>query len=254
MIDLGRSAKRAQRAPLTQKPAAINRLLFDLKQSLKVSSVKQSFTVLGLTGLPGSGKDSTAHFLARNYKFARVAFADALRDELCAAYQMFDLRWLTNRVSKEVPASALAIARSNDAEFVRAMWNDGFDLGDPRSPRELMQLWGTEYRRAHDPNYWVRRAEERLIELRTQGIGNVVFTDVRFPNEAHFVRSQRGLLWEIHRVHSMAASEHASDTSMTREVADAVIHNHGTLEQLELEIDRVMQLTRNRAQSARQET
>lgn len=38
--------------------------------------------LIGLCGYPGVGKDEVAKYLVTRYEFCRVAFADAMRDDL----------------------------------------------------------------------------------------------------------------------------------------------------------------------------
>ena len=43
-----------------------------------------NYSLIGLSGMKRSGKDSTAEILQRNYGFSRLAFADKLREALLA--------------------------------------------------------------------------------------------------------------------------------------------------------------------------
>lgn len=62
--------------------------------------------------------------------------------------------------------------------------------------RKLFQWWGTDYRRAQDPDYWVTVAEEQAIRIDAAGF-TPVFTDVRFPNEADMIVKHGGLLVQV---------------------------------------------------------
>ena len=57
--------------------------------------------------------------------------------------------------------------------------------------RPLLQVWGTDFRRAQDPDYWVRALEARIdrsfAEDRTR---TLVVDDARFPNEFELLRSR----------------------------------------------------------------
>lgn len=46
--------------------------------------------------------------------------------------------------------------------------------------RGVLQWWGTEFRRAQDPDYWVKKTVTRINEEKPQV---AVITDMRFPNE-----------------------------------------------------------------------
>lgn len=47
---------------------------------------------------------------------------------------------------------------------------------------EALQFYGTEFRRAHDPNHWVRMAAREAEQMLQAGM-SPYFTDARFPNE-----------------------------------------------------------------------
>jgi hypothetical protein len=197
--------------------------------------------IIGLTGQPGSGKDTCAQALVP-YGFAAVAFADALRLEVAQAWHL-DLRMLTDRSTKEVTQPALAIRHCTDARFLHWAVFRGHRLHEARSPRWLMQRWGSEFRRAQDPAYWVRQVEQWIAQQRTHGRQRFVVTDVRLPNEADLVRRLGGYVVRVHRpeLPAMAADTagHSSEAHGALPV-DAVIHNDGSLDALAGEVHRVL--------------
>jgi hypothetical protein len=197
--------------------------------------------VIGLTGHPGSGKDTCAQLLTSHY-FQSVAFADALRLEVAKAWRV-DVRMLTNRATKEVPMPAFDIGLCGEPDFLNWAMQQGHNLLQPRSARWVLQHWGTEFRRSQDPDYWVRQVE-RWVQRMT-GLGRLYFviTDVRMANEAQLVRRLGGKLVRVHRpdLPPMAADTagHSSEAHGDLDV-DAVIHNDGSLQALEAEVLRVL--------------
>lgn len=179
--------------------------------------------IIGLTGAAGAGKDTVAGILGLH---KRVAFADALRREVCDAFGVSGATsLLTNRETKAVPTPWLSTRNCTDAGFCKltpdhAVW---------RSPREIMQLWGTEYRRAQDADYWVKQVEPLLT-------GPTVVTDVRFDNEANLIRRHGGEIWQVARPGFDAHGGHASDVDGSRFAPDRVIHNTGSLDDLRVEV------------------
>lgn len=119
---------------------------------------------IGLTGRIASGKDYLfSQLWARDSSFERVSFADTLRHEI---EETLGLSY-----SIEKPYSELE--------------------------RRLQQWWGTDYRRAQDPDYWVRQTvETKAIPYVEAGL-SPVFTDVRFPNEAFAVLEHGGIIVRV---------------------------------------------------------
>lgn len=145
--------------------------------------------ILGIVGRKRSGKDTFASVLAEA-GWARVAFADALKEEL---------------------ASLLGV----DAAFVE---------GHKEQLRLALQLRGTEHWRARDPEHWLREAERRVNVLLCAG-RDVVMPDVRFLNEAHWVRSHGGLLVRTVRAGDDGAvlDGHASETEQNDIACDRTL-------------------------------
>lgn len=126
--------------------------------------------VIGLTGPINCGKDTVGLLLAKHAGAHTMAFADPLRLEIVDAYCIEEV-FLTRRETKERPMDALALSRCTDRAFVDRMVVDHLCFGirplqdfldAPRSPRQIMRWWGTEYRRANDAAYWVNLAAQRL--------------------------------------------------------------------------------------------
>ena len=148
--------------------------------------------VIGLTGPIGSGKDTVAALLHTHCGAQVLAFADALRAEIVESF-CIEHAFLTRRETKEHPISALTLNRCLDSAFVGRMLMQHhalhpgtvLDLDAPRSPRQIMQWWGTEYRRAAQPGYWISKAAQHIHWLhKSQSSRLAVITDVRFEDEA----------------------------------------------------------------------
>lgn len=189
--------------------------------------------ILGLCGLPGCGKDACADVLER-FGFRRIAFADALRREICENWGV-DVRLLQDRGTKGVPLGALAIGRCGERSFVGWARRQGLDLSAPRSPRWLMQRYATEFRRDRDPDYWVRQARLRMLDLMVSGETRFVVTDVRFVNEASMLQMAGARIVRVYRRELEALTPDTADhesNRLGRLPVDAHLVNDGTLEAL----------------------
>lgn len=166
---------------------------------------------IGLHGFAQSGKDTVGAYLVENYGFVRVSFADAVRDCVYA-------------LNPRVVTRTQGIPRVR--ELVDAVgWEDA--KKEPEV-RELLQRMGTEVgREIIDCNLWLKIAFRKA-----QGLDRIVFTDVRFKNEAEFVRTAGGLVVKIERNGVTSINGHASDAGLPDSDVDYVLPNHGDLQNL----------------------
>lgn len=198
--------------------------------------------LIGFTGHAGAGKDSAATVL-HAAGWQTIAFADALRIEIAAAFHI-DVRLLTHPPTKDVPQRALAAGNGENANWLRFAAVNGHSLMEPRSPRWLMQQWGTEFRRRADPQHWVRQVLQWVQFERKRNPPGLAVTDVRFANEALALRGLGGHIVRVHRPAGTTAlapdtAGHASERH-TELHADADVQNTGTLAELSAEVWRVV--------------
>lgn len=102
------------------------------------------------------------------------AYADALRAEV-------------KRAVREAGGQEQLIANMLCPDWV---------VPEQGKPRALLQWWGTDYRRAEDTNYWVKRLQETLEREQPE---IALITDVRFPNEADAIHAAGGVLVKVVR-------------------------------------------------------
>ena len=167
--------------------------------------------IIGLTGLAGAGKDTVRDMLEAEHDFFGMAFADPIRDMVGAllAENGFSTKWMFERPLKEQPI-------------------DGLDL----SYRHLAQTLGTEWGRQLHPDFWLRIAQAHMESLRKGGARQFVISDVRFLNEAEWVKAQGGEVWRIERPNIAAVRDHESERQVSLIWPDKVIDNSGTVEDL----------------------
>jgi hypothetical protein len=138
----------------------------------------------------------------------RYSFADPIRQMLMSlGIDMYDPYWIER---KEDVIPALGV-----------------------SPRRLMQTLGTDWgRQMIHQNIWLTLAAQRF--LRT-GPGMVI-ADVRFDNEANWVRNNGGLVVHLKRDEVHKVESHVSEAGVTVKEADITIVNNGTLVALQAAI------------------
>ncbi|MFL9669016.1 hypothetical protein WIX39_018850 [Variovorax sp. AB1(2024)] len=196
--------------------------------------------VVAMTGFASTGKDTVADLLVEHLRFRKLAFADALRAEVSNAFEI-ELSYLTHTSTKNHPMTALAM-RKAPIGFLAAVAlapgivprigegrvpNDWLDA--PRSPRQILQWWGTEYRRRQDPLYWVKQLNNKLTFYFQNGERRFVITDCRFDNEADLVRALDGKIWQVNRpgvtAETTAEGTHTSATDGSAFSPDVILNN-----------------------------
>lgn len=174
--------------------------------------------LIGVCGAAGSGKGTLAASLVRRHGFSEIAFADPIYAAVSAMTEI-PVCALKDRSLKERPIEWLG-----------------------RSPRELLQILGTEFgRKMISDSIWVEAGMRRISRLRRYG-ESVVVADVRFQNEANAIRTAGGVIWMVTREHhesclSGAAATHESESGISPDLVDAVVANNGTFLELEAQVD-----------------
>ncbi|MDD2975542.1 hypothetical protein [Aquabacterium sp.] len=213
----------------------------------------QPIALLGLTGKASAGKNSCATALA-DLGFTSIAFADAIRTEVARAWGI-DERMLTERVTKETPLPGLAITRCQSNEFINWAVLQHHSVLVWRSPRWVMQRWGTEFRLSQNTLHWIHLVNQQIHQLTHSGINRIVITDVRTQDEAAFVRLMGGKLARVHRQDgaSMASDTGTHETERTDHIqVDFDIVNTSTLDKLRQSTHRAVieQFTRFQGRTA----
>ena len=166
--------------------------------------------LIGLTGYAGTGKD-TVRALLEEHGMSGFAFADPIRNmvrELLTSNGCSD-EYITNRELKEAEIPGLGV-----------------------SARHMMQTLGTEWARHHlAEDFWIKLAATNMAHMRGHGYRNFVVSDVRFANEAEWIRAQGGEIWMLERPGLAPVRKHVSECVQFR--VDQVLRNDGSLAKLE---------------------
>ena len=127
---------------------------------------------------------------------ARIyAYADALRREV------------RNEITRYGSVAGLLMASRYRADE-RRIPDWVIDEGGGK-PRTLLQWWGTNYRRAQDPLYWVKRLQVTLDQEQPDA---ALITDVRFPNEADAIHERGGYVVKVTRTGKLDIDVHAHES------------------------------------------
>jgi adenylate kinase family enzyme len=197
--------------------------------------------LLGLAGKAGVGKDTVADYLVARYGFTKFSFSDALYREVATAFGVAETE-LRDRSLKEIESPVLALERCVDDRFISHVLAQSLDVRNitaPLSPRQVLQWWGTEYRRTQDHNYWIAKAEESMYNLWAmyqypeQRPQYFVNASVRFPNEREWVHKfVNGNVWHLRRDNLAAVHEHSSEVPLDVRQYERELYNNDTIERL----------------------
>lgn len=115
-------------------------------------------------------------------------------------------------------------------------------LADRNVMGPLWQWWGTELVRRTDEQYWINRFDKAW-----SGVPDVVVTDVRFKNEAEYIRRIGGVLVRIHGYgfippEDIRSSTHQSETELQSIECDLIVNNgrHITLPELQNQVYNIL--------------
>lgn len=184
--------------------------------------------LVGLIGRKRSGKDTVAGRLIHAHRYVRVAFADPLRAVL------MDLDPILPPTS--YPGHLASIQPIRLRRYVEALgWEKAKEHPEVR---RLMQAHGLALREHVDPDVFLRRG---MAGASCWAHRPVVFTDVRFENEAEAILAAGGALVRVTRPgHQADGDEHVSETELDDWPCNAEVVNAGTPAELYEAVDRAV--------------
>lgn len=187
--------------------AARSKSVRDQREPISVEEIRPT-RLIGIAGRAGSGKNTVAAMIPG-----------------AAVVQLADPLYAALSVMLGIPEPILRLRAFKEREIP----------GLGKTPRQLLQTLGTEWGRDLIRNdVWVAMLERRLAQFQAAGVEAVVVADVRFENEADWVRQRGGEVWHVYR--ATDADEHVSERGIKVRDGDRVIDNSGTLDELRLAV------------------
>lgn len=151
--------------------------------------------IIGLAGKARSGKSTIARYLAMQYNFIELSFAEPLKDMV---------KVLLSHIYPEDELEGKYKLLENDKTQEIELLHQTY--------RFLLQTLGTEWgREIVYKDIWSSILEKKLQQNRV----NVVISDLRFNNEADLIVEYGGKIILIER-DSIEVSEHKSETETIR--------------------------------------
>jgi len=169
--------------------------------------------LIGIHGRPHSGKDTAANYLVDKYGFSKFGPSFPVKATAAAMFDV-DIDCFYNPEIKET---------------IDPFWGISY--------REMAQKIGKESSRdVFFEDIWMRHVEKRL----GNGV-NIVLADIRYFNEAEWVRNHGGTVIFINRDALsrgyVANEQHPCERGLPDELAHFIVENNGTIKQLFQSID-----------------
>lgn len=152
--------------------------------------------IIGLTGGKGAGKSTVARCIRYKYGYKILSFAQPIKDMLISmGLREYDV---------------------NDPDLKEVVCTEF-----TKSPRYMMQSLGTEWgRELISDRIWITCLEQRISPYM-----DYVIDDVRFQNEAEFIRSKGGKIIHVERTRMDNGDLHVSEAGISDEFIDTTIKN-----------------------------
>jgi hypothetical protein len=186
--------------------------------------------MIGLSGKISSGKDSFADIAVDRFGFKKLSFAGLLKEEVKEFLHKFKISFTEDNIYGTQLDKEQVISFPEYFDYSSMVEEYPFLAMKCRDLtfRYLLQLWGTEYRRAQDPDYWIK-----AFNKQAQQYPFVVCSDLRFKNEYEYFRSIEAVCVRIERTDGFISGtvRHLSEIDLDDVIGwDYVIINNSTYE------------------------
>lgn len=165
--------------------------------------------IVGITGYARSGKDTLAKSLKLRHGFQRIAFADKLKELALGTDPIIHWNKPCN-IPVHLSALVAGLGWDRAKEFLEV--------------RQYLQRLGDHCRITFGEDVWIRATLAKLHALQDAG-HHIVYTDVRYPNEADFIRSKGGLIIKVVRPGVQPANNHVTEKNVDLIQEDVLLYN-----------------------------
>lgn len=198
--------------------------------------------LIALSGKMSSGKDTFADIAVSEFGFKKISLASTLKEEVSNFLNKFGIIYKYENLYGTQADKEEEIKFPPYFDFSNMVEEYPFleRMCRGLTFRLLLQLWGTEYRRAQDDDYWVKSYNNK-----TRDIPLLICPDLRFKNEFNYFKSIGGLCIRINRDNGFKSntSDHLSETDLdNRRDWYYLIENNSTLEEFERTIRSALNL------------
>lgn len=169
--------------------------------------------IIGITGLAQSGKSTLAEYISLYSICVIIAFADTLRDISMAAFGgRYDSQSAKTGIDHFWESKLFDF---NEACLPRGMQRIG---GQHLTGRRILQFLGTEmFRKCVHPDFFIFSMELKITYVRK----HIIIPDVRFDNEAKWIKSRGGVVIGLQRVGQRPSVDpHASEVGVSTALLD----------------------------------
>lgn len=156
------------------------------KVSKAFARLKENRSVLyGMSGKMGSGKDTIGDLIKssnelKEFKIVKTSYATPLRKEISDI-----ARQVKFHKPLEIIAEDYNVTKKELINLLKFL--DGKSIFDrTKGTRKAIQYWGTNVRRKQNPNYWVNKTVDLILDMIVDG-KSVYVSDARFPNEVYAI-------------------------------------------------------------------
>jgi hypothetical protein len=196
-------------------------------------------TIIGITGLAGSGKDVVAQYLCHHYGFHYWAFALPLKK---MAIELFNWDGVKDEAGRR-------LLQQVGTDLMRNLWSSGYwvektfsqlvSYDSPGRDERVLSKW-KDIKMDYDcisPSHWMEVLKLDDLQLANRQSERVVISDCRFPDEAALVKTLGGTVIRVVRP-GVQQMDHASEKQEF--TVDRTLHNDGSIQDLLDKVDHLL--------------